>query len=245
MWSDSSRGRDGTGLDGLSMHAKLSSYTQNKLLSLVNLMKEAPVQGTPRVSRDASTRVGWLQGLRQLLPEIALAVIAAYLWYRTGEFRQVPAGELGPDFWPQLLTALLGLTACIRGALKVIALRRAAHAAADPVPTDGGDSAESRGGDEGDDEPIFRGKAAIVMALSVGYVLGVIYLGYPLGSAIFLAVFLWLAGKRNWLVVVPVSVIGALLFAYVFQKIVFVALPTGVGIFDAFTVWLYQLLGIY
>jgi hypothetical protein len=30
-----------------------------------------------------------------------------------------------------------------------------------------------------------------------------------------------------------------------FQKIVFVSLPTGVGVFDSVTVWVYRLVGIY
>lgn len=196
---------------------------------------------TPQASREMPQSIAWPQGLRQILPEILLIALAAYLWYRTGVFRQVPAGDLGPDFWPQILTALIALTAFVRLVHKVLLLRRANRSAQAPV----GDQNVGEPAGEEDEEPIFRDKAAIVMALSVGYVLGVIYFGYPLATAIFLAAFLWLAGKRNLLTVLAVSLVGAFVFAYTFQKIVFVALPTGVGIFDAFTVWLYRLTGIY
>lgn len=205
---------------------------------------ETPVQRDSQVSRH-TPGAGWLRMAGHVLPEIVLIVIAAYLWYRTGQFRQVPPGDLGPDFWPQLLTILLGVTAGVRAVHKVLVLRRAARASAAGNAAPADDAAAGPGVDEGDEEPIFRGKAAIVMALAVGYVVGVIYLGYPLATAVFLGAFLWLSGKRNWLLVTAVSVVGALVFTYTFQKIVFVALPTGVGIFDAFTVWLYQLVGIY
>ncbi len=207
------------------------------------------MKGTARASLGPTQWVDRWQGLLQVLPEIAFIVLAAYLWYRTGEFREVGGNDLGPDFWPQLLATLLGVTAGVRLVRKVITLRRDRRSTAGSNPTqapagnpDAGVGIEV---DEGDDEPISRGKAATAIALAIGYVLGVIYLGYPLAAAIFLLVFLWLAGQRNWLVIVPVSVGGAFVFTYMFQKIVFVALPTGVGFFDALTVWLYRLVGIY
>lgn len=174
--------------------------------------------------------------MRQILPEIGFIILAAYLWYRTGEFREVRGDALGPDFWPQLLTVLLGLTACVRLVRNLFLLRRANQRADDALPAEDEDS---------DDEPISRRKASIVIALAIGYVPSVIYLGYPLATTLFLVVFLWLAGKRNWLAIIPVSIIGAFVFTYTFQEIVFVALPTGVGVFDAVTVWFYRLVGIY
>ena len=35
------------------------------------------------------------------------------------------------------------------------------------------------------------------------------------------------------------------MLAYVFVKIVYIALPTGVGVFDTVTVFLYRVFGIY
>lgn len=241
MPSFTSRRPGDTGPDASGAQPEAAAYTRNISSLVTPAAKQAPEPPASQASRHAP-RVGWLRNAQHILPEIVLIVVAAYLWYRTGEFRQVPPGELGPDFWPQLLTLLIAVTAGVRAVYKVLALRRAA-AAGDPAPA--ADAAAAPGVDEGDAEPIFRDKAAIAMALAVGYVLGVIYLGYPLATAVFLAAFLRLSGKRNWLLVAPVSIGGALLFSYVFQKIVFVALPTGVGIFDTFTVWLYQVVGIY
>lgn len=190
-------------------------------------------------SRAAVGRSRWTSrshSMRQILPEIGFIILAAYLWYEAGEFRDVRGDALGPDFWPQLLTVLLGLTACVRLVRKLFLLRRANQQA---------DDALSAKDEDSDDEPISRRKAGIVIALAIGYVPSVIYLGYPLATLLFMVVFLWLSGKCNWLAIISVSTIGTFVFTYTFQEIVFVALPTGVGVFDSFTVWLYRLLGIY
>jgi putative tricarboxylic transport membrane protein len=56
---------------------------------------------------------------------------------------------------------------------------------------------------------------------------------------------LWAAGKRQLLVTVPVAAAVALVFTYVFVKVVYMSLPTGISVFDSLTVALYELLGIY
>jgi putative tricarboxylic transport membrane protein len=201
------------------------------------------MKGIPHALSGQSQQAGRWSGLRQILPETTLIVMAAYLWHLAGNFRDVRGDELGPDFWPQLLTILLALTAGVRLVRKVLALRRV-------TASTGAQSGLPEAGmppdvDDGDNEPISRGKAATGIALAIAYIVGVIYLGYLLATLLFLLVFLWLAGKRNWRTIVPVSVIGAFAFTYMFQKIVFVSLPTGVGVFDSVTVWVYRLVGIY
>lgn len=197
-------------------------------------------------SRDRAQWVARVQGLREFLPDIVFLILSAYLWYEASQFREVQPGELGPDFWPQLLIALIAVTACFRIVQKVLVIirRRRNERPATPAPTlvQDPDSIEEAVQEE---DPIFLNKVAVVVALSIGYALGVVYLGYPLASALFLAIFLQLAGKRNWLINALVGVVGAFIFSYTFQKIVFISLPTGVGIFDTFTVWLYRLVGIY
>jgi putative tricarboxylic transport membrane protein len=202
------------------------------------------MKGIPHALSGQSQQTAWWSGLRQILPETTFIVMAAYLWHLAGDFRDVRGDELGPDFWPRLLTILLALTAGVRLVRKVLALRRvaAANTSAQPGFPEAGMPLEV---DDGDSEPISRSKAATGIALAIAYVVGVIYLGYLLATVLFLLVFLWLAGKRNWRTIVPVSVIGAFVFTYMFQKIVFVSLPTGVGVFDSVTVWVYRLVGIY
>ena len=63
------------------------------------------------------------------------------------------------------------------------------------------------------------------------------------GTAVFLTVFIWIGGQRKWYVPL-VGIGGALVATVVFVGVVYVALPTGVGVFDAVTVAIYGLLGI-
>jgi hypothetical protein len=87
-------------------------------------------------------------------------------------------------------------------------------------------------------------RVALGIALVVGYVVGMLFLGYILATALFLIAFIYLGGQRKWYVV-PLGIASSLLFAYVFLKVVYIALPSGVGIFDQLTVLLYELLGVY
>jgi putative tricarboxylic transport membrane protein len=80
---------------------------------------------------------------------------------------------------------------------------------------------------------------------AVVYVVLTVYLGWPLATFLFAVGFLWVAGKRNLAVTVPVGAAVTMAFTFVFVKVVYMALPTGIGIFDSFTVATYKLLGIY
>lgn len=88
-------------------------------------------------------------------------------------------------------------------------------------------------------------RAALGIALIVGYLVGILFLGYILATALFLITFIYLGGQRKWYVVIPLGLVTSVVFAYVFLKVVYVALPSGVGVFDQLSVILYQLLGIY
>jgi putative tricarboxylic transport membrane protein len=88
-------------------------------------------------------------------------------------------------------------------------------------------------------------RVGVAVALSVAYVIGSLFVGWVLATFLVVIVFLWLADKRNLLITVPVALLFSLGMAYVFVKIVYISLPTGVGAFDQFTVLLFELLGVY
>jgi hypothetical protein len=69
------------------------------------------------------------------------------------------------------------------------------------------------------------------------------FLGYMISTMLFLGLFIWLGGQRKWYVTL-VAAFGGLLFSFLFVGVVYVSLPTGVGIFDTITVAVYRLLGI-
>ena len=71
------------------------------------------------------------------------------------------------------------------------------------------------------------------------------YLGWVLATFLVVVLFLVLAGKRNLFIVVPLAAALSIGFAYMFVKVVYLSLPTGVGFFDDVSVRLFELLGAY
>jgi putative tricarboxylic transport membrane protein len=166
--------------------------------------------------------------LLSILPEAVLLAAAVYLFVVTLGFRQVgPSDQIGPGFWPQVLCVGIGIGALVRLGQKLRSReRRVVREAASEA------------------DALKMPRVALGIALVVGYVIGMLFLGYILATALFLIAFIYLGGQRKWYVI-PLGIASSLLFAYVFLKVVYIALPSGVGIFDQLTVLLYELLGVY
>ena len=175
--------------------------------------------------RSATSRLLW----PGMIPEGLLLVAAVYLFVAAGNFRQVGnPDQIGPGFWPQLLCVGIAIGVLVRIGQKFRARGR---------PIVAGAAAET-------DEDVRMPRVALGIVLVVGYILGMLFLGYILATALFLIAFIYLGGQRKWYVI-PLSVVSSLVFAYIFLKVVYIALPSGVGVFDQLSVILYQLLGIY
>ncbi len=169
----------------------------------------------------------------ELIPEIGIGLVALYLWYVAGQFEfQEEAGQLGPDFWPRM--AAIGLMVAV--AARMVQTVRDRNRPIVHVATEFDEYEE-------EEAAIDWSRFAIGLVLTVGFVIATMFIGYVLATAIFLTLFIWIGGQRKWYVPL-VAIVAALLFAYVFIGVVFVSLPTGVGIFDTITVGIYNLLGI-
>ena len=175
---------------------------------------------------------GWSVWLR-VLPEVVTLIACGVLYYRTFDLRGTSQGP-GPAMYPRVLIALLAVAMLLRIASQIRAARRGTGAAS------GQASAE---GDEAAAVPLWR--IAQVAALAIGFVVATVYLGWVLATFVFVPLFCWTAGKRNLLLTVPLGAGLALGSAYVFIRLVYIALPTGVGVFDEITVRLFIALGIY
>ena len=166
--------------------------------------------------------------LLNILPEVVLLAAAVYLFVVALGFKQVgPSNQIGPGFWPQVLCVGIGIGALVRLGQKLRSHESRVV----------GDAASEAG-------ELRMPRVALGVALVVAYVVGMLFLGYILATALFLIAFIYLGGQRKWYVV-PLGIASSLLFAYVFLKVVYIALPSGVGIFDQLTVLLYELLGVY
>lgn len=164
------------------------------------------------------------------LPEVALLALTAYAYLQTLGMREEEGP--GPAFFPRILIALLALAALFRAMQKGIAMRRGRRPRDTAEATEG----ESR---------MIPGKLVTVIALAVGYVLATAYLGWPIATFLFVVGFLYLAGRRKLLLTIPLAAVTSIGFSYVFLGLVYVDLPTGVGVFDTVTVLMFGYLGIY
>lgn len=166
--------------------------------------------------------------LLSLVPEVLLFVAAVYLFLATRNFRYVAQpDQIGPGFWPQILCVGVGIGVLVRIGQK---LRARKHR----IVRDTASEADE----------VRMPRVALGVALVVGYILGMLFLGYILATTLFLVAFIYLGGQRRWYVI-PLGIVSSLVFAYVFLKVVYISLPSGVGVFDQLTVLLYELLGIY
>ena len=170
---------------------------------------------------------------RELIPEIAILLAAIYLFYIAGNFEyEKREGQLGPQFWPRM--AAVGLAVAVLA--RIVQTIRDRNR---PIVRVEGEFDEY----EESDAEIHWGSFALAIGLFVGYVIATMFLGYMFATALFLGLFIWLGGERKWYVTL-IAAGGGLALSYVFVGVVYVSLPTGVGIFDTITVEIYKLLGI-
>lgn len=141
-----------------------------------------------------------------------------------GHFRSA-AGELGPNFWPQVwLGALLALSALDF----VVQLRK------------------TRAPPQAPARPRENLRLVVIGTLAVaGYALAMTLIGFALATAIFLAGFAALGGYRNMGVLASIAVLSTIVLLYLFVQVVYISLPLGAGPFVEMNVALYRLLGIF
>jgi putative tricarboxylic transport membrane protein len=181
------------------------------------------------IERDSSMRAL----LISILPEIALLIAVGYAFYLAGNFQNAAEpGQLGPGFWPRI--AAVGMAIAL--VARIIQAIRARHRPIVKVTNPVFDADE-------DEAPFDYTRVAIAMGLAVGYVFATMFLGYLFATAVFLTVFIWIGGQRRWFVPL-IACAMALVSTVVFVGIVYVALPTGVSVFDTMTVAIYELLGL-
>lgn len=200
-------------------------------------LEDSVLQDSTEFAADAgeavatSPRSRWLKSI----PEIVMLGLCLALWVQTNEFTSSVGGP-GPAMYPRVLISLLAFAMVVRLYQPLRGGTDAANDDEDFVPEEGA---------ELDEALIDSRRVWTAIALAVGYVLATIYLGWLIATFIFTIVFLVLAGKRNPLIIVPAAFVFSFGMTYVFVKIVYISLPTGVAAFDVITVRLFEIMGIY
>jgi putative tricarboxylic transport membrane protein len=179
--------------------------------------------------------------LRALLPYVLVLAAAVALSYSALHFDFTPRGDRpGPDVWPRAILLLLIVT-CVVRILGV--LRR--PTAVEPVmlhdvlagalPNDGPD-----------DTPLPRYPALLLtgIALTIGYVALLGTLGFFIDTALYIVALTRTGRYRRWPVIAAVAIVGALVFMFIFMKVVYLSLPIGTEPFSAVSLLLMRLMGI-
>lgn len=193
-----------------------------------------PDASTPEPSVEVIERQSSPASLaRELVPDLAILLAAGYLFYVAGNFEyQERPGQLGPQFWPRM--AAVGLAAAVL--VRIVQTIRDRNRPIVRVKSEFDEYEQKQA-------EVHWPSLGLALGLVVGYVTSTMFLGYMISTALFLGLFIWLGGQRKWYVTL-VAAAGALLFSFIFVGVVYVSLPTGVGIFDTITVEIYRLLGI-
>ena len=179
-------------------------------------------------------------------PYAALLAVAAWLYAVAARIEYIgPQERIGPDFWPKAILALLGLLCAyeiakslfFRGPQSVSAMLQSLMQEAAETPAGGADAVAAR--QRPNPERLAWG-----VAVTLGYVLLVDWLGFFVATAAFLYGFVMVGGYRRWAVALAAGLGGSLAILVVFMKIVYVSLPLGVGPFHALSLAMLAILGV-
>lgn len=176
--------------------------------------------------------------LARSIPFIAIMGAAAYFYYLSDHFDfDAMPGRAGPDLWPKMVLGLMILT-CTIGIIKSF-LARSGPAAANLLKL-----LAPQAGEEDESTRTWLHLPLLCCLLFAAYVLSLDYIGFVIGTILLIFGFLVIGRYRNWTVIALSSVLGSLVFFFVFRRVVYVSLPLGREPFLSVSVWLMKVMGM-
>ncbi len=178
--------------------------------------------------------------LRLVLPH-GLMLLATVLLYwaatRIGAGTGGGGKGIGPDAWPKAILVFMGLL-CAWEIVKRLVLRSRAGAR-------GLVEGLARAPGESEAPAATRpGMLAWGVALVIGYVLAVPWLGFAVTTALFLAAFPWFGGLRRPALTAAIGLAGSVALVVIFMRVAYISLPLGEGPFRGLSLALLRLIGV-
>jgi putative tricarboxylic transport membrane protein len=172
-----------------------------------------------------------------------LVVVAIYFFNLATKFEYSQRGEqLGPGFWPKLL---LGIIIILTLADIVLALCKGGKPATEVSSSAENNEVLEAGEGLQDEEQKRYPKLLIIGGLmTVAYVYLVGTVGFALCTFFYLVGFMYAGRFRHHVMIWVSSLAGTAFFLFLFIKVVYVSLPTGIPPFEGLTLMIYSLLGI-
>jgi putative tricarboxylic transport membrane protein len=182
------------------------------------------------------------------IPYVIVLLLSGYLFYAATQIEfTAPGGRIGPTVWPKAVL-LLSMLTC-------------AYAIIKNLLSDGVDEVDSSAdgdgklqvsqqpfdGAEQEPEPRMQSYPRLLFlgaALTVAYAALIPMLGFFICTVLFLGAFTWIGRYRRLGTILATSVLGGLVFMYVFMKVVYISLPLGIGPFGFLSLQLMKIMGI-
>ena len=162
------------------------------------------------------------------LATAAAALVIARWYIAPGvDLEGMARGVTGPGTWPKVMLY------CVAACSIIVLIRNGLEMQAGAPAAQAGESAF-------DDAKLLPG-----IALLIAYGIGMQEVGMAWSTLAFVAGWLVLSGLRRPLAVILVSVLGTAGVLYLFVKLCMMPLERGKGPFEAATIVLYRVLGIY
>lgn len=181
--------------------------------------------------------------LKKSFPYLIMLSIAIGLYSVASNFDfETREGRLGPDVWPKGILILMMLVS----AYEVVKNLLAKNGSTDVEGLKEMLQEESAVCHETEEPPMQLYWHLLVggIVLTAAYVFLMNILGFFLDTALYLAAFMIIGRYRKPVVVAATSVLGSLIYMFIFMKIVYLSLPIGQAPFSAVSLTLMQLMGV-
>lgn len=181
--------------------------------------------------------------LKESVPYWVTLAVSVYLYYIATQISAPDTGgQLGPDFWPKAVLGLMILV-CVYAIARIMLFGgRSGSAVLDDTLQS--EAVASDPYEETQPEKRYPGLLIAGTGLTILYVVAFNTLGFFLDTFIYMTAFMLIGRYRRIWIALIVSLIGSLIFMYVFMKIVYVSLPIGKPPFSAVSILLMQWMGI-
>jgi putative tricarboxylic transport membrane protein len=179
---------------------------------------------------------GVAMGVERVVPYALVFAVAAFLLYRAEHFEfTAAADQIGPDSWPKLILYMIMATSAFEGVRRLLTARSTPSGPA-VVPIV--ESPFER--EHADMRVVLACVAASLVYLALFEVVGFFF-----DTLVFVMALIWIGRFRRFWIALAISVVTTLLFMLVFMRVIFVALPIGIGPFEWLSTSLMRLLGVH
>lgn len=182
--------------------------------------------------------------MRRIAPYLIVLAIAGCLYFFASQIDYAaPGGRIGPDFWPKAIL-ILAMATCAYEIIKNLFFTSADHELPGVLKSIIEEAPAETEIAPQQEEKTYPHLLLTGMAMTVAYVALIETLGFFLSTFFYLAGFMLVGRYRRIGVALATSLIGSLVFMFVFMKIVYVSLPLGHEPFSQVSFLLMRLMGI-